>query len=110
VIPGIAVGDKVWPEGEEAALEGLYGMDGAARIIEEGALSGLAAGFAEAAVVAGAVEVARLEFGLGEAEEAGGAGDVRFGEIDVAGDFAAFAATGLAGETDVGHAEAQALW
>ena len=57
--PGAAVGDEFGPEGEEAALDGFHGVDGAATVMEEVTLS--AFWFAEAQAVAGTDDVAVLE-------------------------------------------------
>jgi hypothetical protein len=88
--------DEVGPKGEEAALGRLGGVDVAALRAEEGAL--FVGGFAEAAQVFGAVEIAGFELGLRETEVAGGVGDVLLGEIDEAFLLAAAGAAGLAGE------------
>ena len=99
-LPGTAVFDEFGPEGKETALDGFDGVDAAAACIEKGALLRFATGLANAAHVTGAVNVEGFEIGLSEAEKTGGARDIVFGEVDVAGDLAAFAAAGLAGEAN----------
>ena len=98
--PGGAVRDKFRPEGKEAALDGLDGVNGAARVLEEGALAAFAARFAQAALVAGTVNVAALEFLLVQSKVDRDPGQVGFGEINEARNLAAFAASRLAGKAD----------
>ena len=98
--PGRAVRDKFRPEGKEAALDGLDGVDRAVGVLEEGALAVLAARFAQAALVAGTVNVAALEFLLVHSKISGNPGQVGLGQIDEAGNLAAFTASGLAGKAE----------
>lgn len=100
LLPGLAVFDKFWPKGEEAALHRFDRVDATATFIKKGTLLRFAARFTDTAHVAGAIDVASFEVGLTEAKEAGGATDILFGEVDVAGNLTAFAAAGLAGEAD----------
>ena len=98
-LPGTAVFDEFGPERKEAALDGFDGMDAAAAFIEKGALFRFAARLANAAHVASSVDEAGFEVGLSEAKKTGSVHDIVLGEVDVAGDLAAFAAAGLAGKT-----------
>lgn len=99
--PCAAGGYELGPEGEEAALGGFGGVNGAAVFKQEGTLA--VAGLAEAKQMAGAVDVAAFELGGREAEEARGAAEIAFGEIDEALLVAAAGAAWLAGEAQGFH-------
>ncbi len=99
--PCAAGGDEFGPEGEEAALGRLGGMDGAAVFEKEGALA--VAGFAESEQMAGAVDVAAFELRGVQSQEARGAAQIVFRQIDEALLVAAAGAAGLAGEAEGFH-------
>ncbi len=97
-LPAVSILHQVGPKREETALDGLGRVDGATGVSKELALP--AAGLAEAAEVAGAVDVAGFEFFGSQSQEAGRALHIGSGEVDVSGYFTAAAATGLASEAE----------
>lgn len=100
LLPGLAIFDKLRPKGEEAALHRFDRVDAAATFFEKGTLLRIAARLTDASHVSGAIDVASFEVGLIETKEAGSAANILFAEVDVTGNLATFAATGLAGEAN----------